>query len=315
MDTDGEPFDYIICHGVYSWVPPEVQRQIMSSCRRRLSPQGVAYISYNTYPGWHLRGAVREMMMYHTVRVGDPQQRIPQARALLDLLVRGGADANSAYARLLREEQEILRGRDDTYLLHEHLEEYNTPVYFHEFVDRARSAGLQFLAEAQLSEMMPNHFSPEVRQALGHMASDVVSMEQYLDFLHNRKFRRSLLCHGEVPVNRAVAPYMLEAFHVAGQFADVESPLPLAGRREWVFRHPTESGVDSVVTLHDPLHAAAPCALRRHGPSRLPCPSWPPPRVAIARRPDILRRPPRATSWPWPNWSCAACSPAWSKRR
>jgi SAM-dependent methyltransferase len=62
LEADGELgiFDYIICHGVYSWVPPEVQDRILEICARNLAPNGVAYVSYNTYPGWHARGTIRE---------------------------------------------------------------------------------------------------------------------------------------------------------------------------------------------------------------------------------------------------------------
>ncbi|MFN2536517.1 MAG: methyltransferase domain-containing protein, partial [Mycobacteriales bacterium] len=50
-DSDGQ-FDYVICHGVYSWVPPEVQDKILDICARNLAAGGVAVVSYNTYPGW-----------------------------------------------------------------------------------------------------------------------------------------------------------------------------------------------------------------------------------------------------------------------
>jgi cyclopropane fatty-acyl-phospholipid synthase-like methyltransferase len=60
-------FDYIVVHGVYSWVQDAVQEKILSICKQNLSPQGVAYVSYNTYPGWRMRGMLRDMMMYHTV--------------------------------------------------------------------------------------------------------------------------------------------------------------------------------------------------------------------------------------------------------
>src|SRR5690606_35486513 len=68
-------FDYILCHGVYSWAPPPVQKKILHVCRENLAPQGVAYVSYNTYPGWRLRGAVREMTRYHAERFGDPAEQ------------------------------------------------------------------------------------------------------------------------------------------------------------------------------------------------------------------------------------------------
>ena len=61
-------FDYIICHGVFSWVPVDTQERIFTLCQNHLAPQGVAYISYNTYPGWHMRGMIRDMMLYHAVR-------------------------------------------------------------------------------------------------------------------------------------------------------------------------------------------------------------------------------------------------------
>src|SRR3954454_14195896 len=58
-------FDYIICHGVFSWVPAEARDKILAIFAANLAPDGIAYLSYNTYPGWHLRGMVRDMLRYH----------------------------------------------------------------------------------------------------------------------------------------------------------------------------------------------------------------------------------------------------------
>ena len=55
VDASLGQFDYIICHGVYSWVPPAVQTAILRIASENLAPDGVAYISYNTYPGWKAR--------------------------------------------------------------------------------------------------------------------------------------------------------------------------------------------------------------------------------------------------------------------
>src|SRR5262245_21338275 len=57
-------FDYILCHGVYSWVPADVRDKILAVCGANLAPQGVAYVSHNCYPGWHAWGMVREMMAF-----------------------------------------------------------------------------------------------------------------------------------------------------------------------------------------------------------------------------------------------------------
>ena len=86
VDESYGMFDYIICHGVYSWVPTEVREKILEICANRLSPNGLVYVSYNTFPGWHMRGMIRDMMQFHANRFTDGRQRVGQARALLDFL-------------------------------------------------------------------------------------------------------------------------------------------------------------------------------------------------------------------------------------
>ena len=81
VDESFGQFDYILAHGVFSWVPHEVQECIFELCQQLLTPQGIAYISYNTYPGWRMRGMLRDMMLYHTRRFSDPHQQVQQARA------------------------------------------------------------------------------------------------------------------------------------------------------------------------------------------------------------------------------------------
>ena len=68
MDVTPElgQFDYILVHGIFSWVPVPVRDKILQICQQNLAPNGIAYISYNTYPGWHMLGNIRGMMLYHT---------------------------------------------------------------------------------------------------------------------------------------------------------------------------------------------------------------------------------------------------------
>ncbi|HEV3386835.1 MAG TPA: class I SAM-dependent methyltransferase, partial [Gemmata sp.] len=86
VDESYGMFDYVICHGVFSWVPQSTQRKILDISAKCLTPNGVAYVSYNTYPGWHMRGMIRDMMRYHALRFETPDHRVKQARALLDFL-------------------------------------------------------------------------------------------------------------------------------------------------------------------------------------------------------------------------------------
>jgi methyltransferase-like protein/SAM-dependent methyltransferase len=206
VDASLGKFDYIICHGVYSWVAEPVRQRIFEICARHLNPQGVAYISYNTYPGWHLRRAVREMMLYHARRWTSPNERAAQARALLDFLARVVPQQEGGYALFLRAEMERLRPTGDNYILHEHLEIVNEPVYFHQFAEAAAAEGLQFLGEAQPSERRLEGCAEEARTVVNQLSRDIIEYEQYLDFLQNRAFRQTLLCHQDVVLDRNINP-------------------------------------------------------------------------------------------------------------
>jgi len=213
-ETYGQ-FDYIICHGVFSWVPPAVQDKILDICGKQLSPNGIAYISYNTYPGWHMRGMIRDMMRYHSGRFNTAQLRTQQARALLDFLAQSVKQEGSAFAVLLKQELETIRHQADHYLYHEHLEENNEPLYFHQFAEKSKAKGLKYLGEARVGTMVTGNFGPEIEKTLRILATDQIQAEQYMDFLRNRMFRECLVCLDRVNPNFAVQPECLRVMHVA----------------------------------------------------------------------------------------------------
>jgi methyltransferase-like protein len=214
IDKSWGTFDYIICHGVYSWVPPAIQERILWICRNLMTPQGVAFISYNTYPGWHLRRVVRDLMKYHSARFEDPESKVYQARTILNFMAAASASAKSPLSRVFAEESGNLQKAADYYLYHEHLEDANQPFYFHEFVAQARAAGLDYLGEAWIHSRMDD-LPPKVQEALETISSDLIDLEQFLDYIRARTFRRTLLCHGEVKVEHTPEPVAIEPFFIA----------------------------------------------------------------------------------------------------
>jgi methyltransferase-like protein len=201
-DTFGQ-FDYIICHGVYSWVPAEVRDKILSVCKRNLAPAGVAYVSYNALPGWHLWGPLRDLARFHARRFDGAAEQTRQVRAFLERTARSFAGSNEIYHAALRGQIEDLRKYRDTYLFHEYLEDANEPVYFLRFVGRAAEHGLQYLEEVCPSPL-PSAVAAEAvdADAVDALGPDLLDREQYLDFLRGRSFRRTLLCHADVPLSR-----------------------------------------------------------------------------------------------------------------
>ncbi|HUR52987.1 MAG TPA: class I SAM-dependent methyltransferase [Gemmataceae bacterium] len=215
VDDSFGQFDYVIAHGVFSWVPPAVADKILDVCSKHLTPNGIAYVSYNTYPGWHMRGMIRDMMRFHAMRFATPQHRIQQARALLDFLAQSVRQDGGPYSVLLKTELETIRHQADHYLYHEHLEEVNDPVYFHQFVSRAGKHDLRYLGEARLGTMVTGNFGPDVEKALKLLATDQIQTEQYMDFLRNRMFRESLLVNSRNVPNWTINPDVLKSMHVA----------------------------------------------------------------------------------------------------
>jgi len=212
VDAGWGVFDYIVCHGVYSWVSEDVQAELMRVFRENLAPAGVVYVSYNVLPGWFMRQAARDLMLYHTAPMADTQQQIDQARAILGTLVQVRGEDDSAYTRAFREEVEITEHSSDAYVFHEHLERSNTPVYFKDFAARAEAAGLRYLAEADLRYNFASDLPESIRAQIESLP--VLRRQQYLDFLRGRRMRRTLLCHADAAVG-AMDPRHLEKLHVS----------------------------------------------------------------------------------------------------
>jgi SAM-dependent methyltransferase len=214
INADFGEFDYIIANGVYSWVPPEIRDKVLAICHRNLAPNGVAYVSYKTLPGWGPHGVLRETMLFLTRREESAEARIRGARGVLEFLS-SNLPAAGAYGALMRQEIESLRNEPDWYLFHDHLEDVSEPVYFHHFAAAAGQHGLQYLAEAEFSTMSLGGIARQTVEAMRRMTNDLVGFEQLTDIVRNRPLRQTLLVHGEKPVDRRLGGWSIIPFTIA----------------------------------------------------------------------------------------------------
>lgn len=217
VDASFGTFDYIICHGVFSWVTREVQEKILAVCRENLAPNGIAYVSYNTYPGWHMRRMMREMLLYHTRGIDEPAQQTARAFELVEFLADSAGDSKDPHSQFLRGAREHFAEYRDrpSYLLHEYFEETNAPLYFHELVSRAAAHRLQYVCEAEAHEAEIDNLAPAVANRLHALAADPIEAEQYLDFVVDRTFRRTLLCHEGIALDRTMRPATMQRLFAA----------------------------------------------------------------------------------------------------
>lgn len=265
LDDRFGTFDFIVCHGVFSWVPEPVRDAVLSICRDRLAPNGIAYVSYNTYPGWHGRGMVRELLGYHSRRPGSPLEQVERARGFLEELVRVLPDKGTSHARILATEREMLRGVADSYLYHEHLEETNQPLYFHQFMARAQAKGLRFVAEAHTPALIAG-LPGDARAALDQWAEDELAAEQYLDFLVNRTFRRTLLSRGDEGRTREADPARVAGLWASTYLAPVSERPDTRSESAEEFRR-GEDG--SSLSTNSPVSKTALVELHRVRPQAL----------------------------------------------
>lgn len=210
VDDSLGTFDYIVAHGIYSWVPPEVADRILHLFARHLTPHGIAYVSYNVYPGWHQRRMVRDMLKWHGRSTHAPEVQVARARATLELMIRTARDQTDTYKKILQEEQKWTEDLTDGHFFHEVLEPDNHPCWFHEFLGRIARHGLQYVGESGLLSMPLGRFRPELDEMLAQFSTDPLEKEQYVDFIRARRFRKALLCREGLAVSREPDPAALD---------------------------------------------------------------------------------------------------------
>jgi len=215
---DGE-FDYIIAHGVYSWVRPDVRQKILQICGRALKPRGLAYISYNALPGGHFRRIAWDFFRFHLRSEPDASARMEGAREAARVMM-NGKDPD-ALAEAVRKEMANLVDRDPAALYHDDLADPNDPFYLLDFVRQAAGHGLQYLGDAE-----PRR---DDVHGVAFQTDDWLDARQYGDFQACRRFRETLLCRQGIALDRKIS---LERFHDLFAASRARPSGPEEGGRE-----------------------------------------------------------------------------------
>jgi len=215
IGANKESFDYIICHGLFSWVPAFVRQKIMDICRETLSQRGLAVISYNALPGWHIVRGLREIMLYHTRHISAPAEKVREARRIIGLLLERVPKQDTVYRAILQNTYERFKEVPDSYVYHDYLEEVNAQFYFHEFVELAREHGFDYVGDVDI----PSMYCGDMRLddiGVRKDADAMVTHEQYMDFSNNRRFRHSILCKKGQKIDRTLKKEKIMDFFLTG---------------------------------------------------------------------------------------------------
>lgn len=203
LEEGAVPFDYVIAHGVLSWIPKVAQAQLFSAIEQSLDNGGGAYVSFNTYPGWRVRESLRDLMLWHSRDVENIQDKVDRAREVIPFLEEGVSPHN-----LLQAAKEYLVAQlpdcesQDYYLAHEYLELHNNPLYLRDMMSFAEQANLRYVGDAQPKIECSEFYQladNEEFLTLQSSTSSAISQQQYLDFAVGRSFRKSLLTSTKHP--------------------------------------------------------------------------------------------------------------------
>ena len=199
FDESMGTFDYIIAHGFYSWISDEMKDKLLNIISNHLADNGIAYVSYNTYPGWHTMEEVRQLMLFANRGHDESthKEKVLRGKTVGSLV---GAqilnydnlkERNSKFLGALRSVMQ----KDDYYVGHDHLEPHNDPCYLYQFNDHLKANNLTYVGDADLTLSMVRTYDESIADKLEQLApNSQADQEQYLDFMLDTTFRKSIIC-------------------------------------------------------------------------------------------------------------------------
>ena len=279
-------FDYIIVHGIWSWVPDVVKDKILNICSRNLSDRGIAYVSYNTYPGWKRLEQLRDIMLYSEKHAPNDslQERTVYTKNVLKLIAETmKLDERSTQISdyKIKNINRVLQS-NDYYVGHEYLEAFNDPVYVSEFIERAQEQGCAYIGDETLNRSFITWLNSDVEKNIRTLARDsYIDKEQYYDYVYDTQFRMALLtkCSNEDKISHdervekkvldtlyfnnaldeepGVPPEWTNVMHISIQeLMDTKRPFNVADIMKYIKEHHPGSEIDTDTMYRRLFHLA-----------------------------------------------------------
>ncbi len=228
VPADLGEFDYIIAHGVYSWVPAPVRDALMAVFARHLAPQGIAYLNFNALPGGHLRRLVRDMMQFRLAVFDDPEAHGEDAVRFVRL-VAAAQPEGSSYRLMLEEELRRIEHNPPGVLFHDDLVPHRQAFHFRRVVEHAARHGLQYLCEARPADVHPGRYPAEIRAAMHRFGGGRIAREQCFDFLVCQMYRCSLFCRRGLVPTPPPGPDRMRGLRAASSLGSMPAPIDSIG--------------------------------------------------------------------------------------
>jgi SAM-dependent methyltransferase len=235
--------DVAILHGIVSWIDRAGQEAVREILRRRLRPDGIAYVSYNCMPGWAALAPIRHLML--EVKRRNPGGSEQQLGLGLDLLARLW-QANAGYLAInpiAAHHVGAMLAMDRHYLAHEYLVEHADASQFSTVAELLAPADLSYAASADVLDSFDQYAVPQATLPVIGQIADPILRETVRDFAANRRFRRDLFARGVTELSPAAQHGLLSRLSFA----------PAAPRSRMIFKF---LGPASELNLKPEFHGA-----------------------------------------------------------
>jgi SAM-dependent methyltransferase len=236
------PFDFIVSHGVLSWISRENRQHLLDLLGRRLRPGGLAYVSYNVSTGWSGMAPLRGLM--RMLAEANPDRTDIVATAVLDYvdqLKASGAlffQANPGIEARLAE----IRRQDPRYIAHEFLNQEWYPADFAEVAKAMAERKCSYIGSATLAENIDVVAVPNAVQPLMASARDPLLRETLRDFGSGQGFRRDIYRRGMAPMPAAEHQIVIDDLTIgwtgqaAGDKVTIATPIGSLTGRDEIYR-------------------------------------------------------------------------------
>jgi hypothetical protein len=215
-------YDYVVCHGLYSWVDSQSQEAILQRGVTALKEHGVFYVSYNTLPGWRQRGVVRDILLYGASLNGHVNGETPYERAVAFAnIIEQCEEGVSPY---VKEALGKLSEASPSYVIQEFLGQNNEPILFSTFMQAATNHGLQYLSECRVVMMSTDDLGDGLKELLRRCGEDRIAQEQIIDIARNRTFRETLLCHESASLTEGLPISAFKELYFISKYVPMTSP-------------------------------------------------------------------------------------------
>ncbi|TWB11564.1 methyltransferase family protein [Nitrospirillum amazonense] len=220
--------DFIVMHGIMSWVSETVRREIGAVIRRRLKPGGIVYASYNCQPGWAGKMPIRALMVdAYAVTTGTVEERVGKVRAFLRQMADTGAlyfESNPA----IEQQLQAIETLDTSYIVHEYLNEYWRVFYHKEIATFMANHGAGFIGSGTPADNVPLLAVPEKPRALMAAMPNALLREGVRDMALNRQFRRDIFAYDLAPlnINDLIAAHRATRYTLARRRTDCPMVVP-----------------------------------------------------------------------------------------